>query len=178
MGGRGGGCFDHLSRVGFGGDRLPIGACGCGVRTPRYTPGVSRRLVAILLVVLIGARALMGGVSGAVVLCLDGGHEHAPTEVVEACELACAHETGLTTAVVADAHDCGCVDIEFSLAELRVLPRFDAEGVPVVLADPAGPWVISAVGAVVAWTGPPAGPGFDPGLAHRLAVVSSTRLTI
>ena len=140
------------------------------------------RSLAIFLTMLISFQAVYGGLGGAVVLCLGGGHEHEPSETAELCELACGHEDVITGPVsIDDQHgeDCPCVDLEVELVELLSLPRFDCDSMQSVFAQPAPAWIVAELGHGLSWTGPPAMPQwFDPSGSQRLAIVSSTRLIL
>ena len=138
------------------------------------------RPLAILLIAIIALHALVGGAGGMAVLCLGGGHQHAPAES-DHCESACGHDSSWPLPVPADEHehDCGCTDIELAVAELLTLPRGDdgSSFTPVVVPVPAWGVVLAETG--LGRRGPPRSPPwFDPGGVHRLAIVASVRLTI
>jgi hypothetical protein len=135
--------------------------------------------LAILLSAFVAFHALFGGANGMVVLCLGGGHQHAP-EASDQCESTCSHARSWPLRLPAEAHDCdcGCTDVEFTIAELLRLPRGDDAGhvLPAIVCSPA--WGVVVVEAGIGRRGPPAPPRwFDPGGVHRLAVVASVRLT-
>lgn len=140
------------------------------------------RPVAILLLIFVSIQFLFGGLTDAVVLCLGGGHGHAPTALVQPCGHECAHDVALPAALTqaADHEDnCGCLDITLSLAEFVGVSRPDAGKAPVPdaargIAEAAAPWFTVCEMP----TGPPAPPWFDPGLGQRLSVVASTRLLL
>ena len=141
---------------------------------------MKHRLVAILLTVIVALHALVGGVGGTAVLCLGGGHEHAPAEA-EHCESACGHDSSWPLPVPADEreHDCDCTDIELAVAELLSVPRGDSTGVASPVAVPAQAFGDLLVEAGLGQRGasrPP--PWFDPGGSQRLAIVASVRLVI
>lgn len=147
---------------------------------PRYTQSVKHRPIAILLTAIIALHALAGGAGGTAVLCLGGGHEHAPTES-EHCESACGHDSSWPLPVPADEHehDCECTDIELAVAELLNVPRGDNAGDSAPVAVPTKAWGVELVEAGLGQRGPPRPPPWlDPGGAHRLAIVASVRLTI
>jgi len=148
---------------------------------PRYTHTVQNRPLAIFLTMLISFQAVYGGLDGAVVLCLGGGHEHEQSETPGLCELACGHENVITGPVSTDQHgdDCACVDIEVELVELLSLPRVDCDSMQSIFAQPTPAWIVAELGHGLSWTGPPAMPHwFDPSGSQRLAIVSSTRLIL
>lgn len=140
-----------------------------------------QRSLAILLTMLVGIQALLGGLNGAAVMCFGGGHEHELAEAASGCELACEHAEGWPGPVPGGDHgdDCGCVDIEIGLVELLSLPRSDSESTHVVFVQPTPAWVVIELGHGVSWTGPPMPPAwFDPGGTQRLTIISSTRLIL
>ena len=144
---------------------------------------MSNRPLAILLIAIIAFHALAGGAGGAggmAVLCLGGGHEHAPAET-EHCESACGHDSSWPLPVPAGEHehDCGCTDVEITTAELLTLPRGDggSDVQPAIVMSPSWGVVLAETG--LGRRGPPMPPRwFDPSGAHRLAIVASVRLTI
>lgn len=138
------------------------------------------RPLAILLTAIIAFHALAGGAGRMVVLCLGGGHEHAPAET-EHCESACGHDSSWPLPVPAGEHehDCGCTDVEITTAELLTLPRRDggSDSPPAIVSSPSWGVILAETG--LGRRGPPMPPPwFDPGGVHRLAIVASVRLTI
>jgi len=142
---------------------------------------VHHRPLAILLTAIIALHAIAGGAAGGMaVLCLGGGHQHAPAES-DHCESACGHDSSWPLPVSADEHehDCGCTDIELAVAELLTLPRGDdgSSFTPAVVPVPAWGVVLAETG--LASRGPPRLLILeDPSRAHQLAIVASFRLTI
>ena len=141
---------------------------------------MSNRPLAILLIAIIAFHALAGGAGGMAVLCLGGGHEHAPAET-EHCDSACGHDSSWPLPVPAGEHehDCGCTDVEITTAELLTLPRGDdgSDVPPSIVMSPSWGVVLAETG--LGRRGPPMPPRwFDPSGAHRLAIVASVRLTI
>lgn len=139
-----------------------------------------QRPLVILLTAILAFQTALSGAGGVAVLCLGGGHEHAPAET-EHCESACGHEAAWPLPLPADEfeHGCGCTDIELTIPELLTLPRADEVGkvFPTISTPPA--WGIVIAQSGLGQRGPPmAQPGFDPGGLHRLAIVASVRLTI
>lgn len=136
--------------------------------------------MAILLTSIILFHAFAGGAGGVAVLCFGGGHQHAPTES-DHCESSCGHDTSWPLPVPAGEHehDCGCLDVEISTAELLTLPRSDGGGdvQPAAVSSPSWGVILAETG--LGRRGPPVPPDwFDPGREHRLAIVASVRLTI
>jgi len=141
---------------------------------------VKHRPIAILLTAIIAFHALAGGARGVMVFCLGGGHQHAPAES-DHCESSCSHDASWPLPVPAGEfeHDCECTDVEITTAELLTLPRTDGgSDLPhVVVSLPSWGVVLAETG--LGRRGPPMPPSwFDPGGAHRLAIVASVRLTI
>jgi hypothetical protein len=134
-----------------------------------------RQLTAILLLAAITVQAALGALPGAVALCLGGGHEHAPTEIVGECELACDHESKLPAPVPAEDHDCDCTDVELSLVELVTTPRDEFSPSEMPLA-PVSICLIELSGD--AGRTPPRARCADPGARTRIDIIKSTRLLI
>ena len=138
-----------------------------------------RALIAHILLLVFGIQALLGG-SGAVVVCLGGGHEHGPTEAAH-CESACTHDSSWPIPIPADDHDddCGCTDVEFEISELPTLPRVDLgapEVIVVASTSDYGPlFVKSGLGREPPLPPPP---WFDPSGVQRIKLLSSFVLTI
>lgn len=136
-----------------------------------------QRLTPFLLLLAIALQGTFGALQGSVVICFGGGHEHAPTEVVEHCHLECAHhsEWPLPAAPDSDIDDCACTDVEVNLISiLATLPgaehdAFIAPSITVNVIEVLTPCV-SSLRASSAWA--------DHGLVHRLRVVRSTRLQV
>ncbi|MEO1584362.1 MAG: hypothetical protein AAFR96_07315 [Planctomycetota bacterium] len=138
------------------------------------------RPIAILLTAIIALHALAGGAGGMAVLCLGGGHEHAPAES-DHCESECGHHSSWPLPVPAGEHehDCDCTDIELAVAELLSVPRGDNLGDSAPVAVPSQAWGVVLVEAGRGQRGPARPPPWlDPGRVHRLAIVASVRLTI
>ena len=138
------------------------------------------RPLAILLTAIIALHAIAGGAGGMVVLCLGGGHQHTPAES-DHCETSCRHDASWPLPVPAgeQKHDCSCTDVEITTAELLVLPRSDigSDLPPVIVSSPSWGLILAETG--LDSRGPPMPPPwFDPGGAHRIAIVTSVRLTI
>jgi hypothetical protein len=141
---------------------------------------VKFRPLAILLTAVVAFHALLGGANRVAVLCLGGGHQHAPAEA-EQCESQCSHDRSWPLPVPRDGHehDCGCTDVELTIVELLTLPRGDDAGKALPAIVPAPAWGIVVADAGLGRRGPPAPPPwFNPGGVHRLAIVASVRLTI
>lgn len=154
------------------------------------TLGLSRRVgilpqvkispLTILLALVLAVHATAGGMRGAAVLCLGGGHQHGQVET-EHCESACGHDARWPLPVPSDdhEHECECTDVELTIVEMLTLPRGDDEGnvLPAIVASPA--WSIVVAEAGLGRRGPPSPPPwFDPAGDRRLAIVASVRLTI
>ncbi len=142
---------------------------------------MNTRPLTILLTAIIAIHAIAGGAAGGMaVLCLGGGHQHTPAEP-EHCETACRHNSSWPLPVPAKEHedDCPCTDIELTIVELLTLPRGDdgSNVTPAVVPAPA--WGVVLAETSLGRRGPPRSPPwFDPGGAHRLAIVTSVRLII
>ncbi len=134
----------------------------------------------ILLTAVIASHALLGGLGGSAVLCLGGGHQHAPAEV-DQCELGCSHHSSWPLPVPAHEHehDCDCSDIELAIAELLNVPRGDDSGYAISDTVPEYSLCAVLVESGLGQRGPPRPPPwFDPGESQRLALVESVRLII
>lgn len=151
-----------------------------GRHEPRYTQTVKHRPLAILLTAIIAFHALAGGAGSMAVLCLGGGHQHAPAES-DHCENSCRHDASWLFSVPAgeNEHDCGCTDVEITTPELLTLPRSDSgnDVPPAIVMSPSWGVILAETG--LGRRGPPIpSPWFDPSGVHRLAIVASVRLTI
>lgn len=137
------------------------------------------RVLAFLLTAILAVHAIYGVAGGVAVLCLGGGHHHASGEV-EHCESACTHGASWLQPVPAEEpeHGCECTDVELSLIELVTQPRSDCgDEFPDVF--PPAPIANDFVAELelVTVCRSLRSPSFDGGIAHRLAVVASVRLT-
>lgn len=142
---------------------------------------MTARALAILLALVTALNGLAGA-TGLSVLCLGGGHRHAPGPEVVECRAACAHQGDrlLPTAPAGHLDECGCTDISISGVELIALPRADDATLQALAPAPGH------LGAFVADSACSAGregprappPWFDPGGAQCLGLVTSLRLTI
>ena len=146
----------------------------------RYTLVVRLHPVTILLTAVVAFHALLGGASGIAVVCLGGGHQHAPAES-DHCESSCSHDASWPLPVPGNdhKHECGCTDVELTIVELLTLPRSDggSDSPPAIVPSPS--WGIILAETGLGSRGPPMPPPwFDPGGVHRLAIVASVRLTI
>lgn len=145
----------------------------------RYNQGVKFPL-SILLTAIIAVNAIAGGSGGVAVLCLGGGHQHAPAES-DHCESVCGHDSSWPLPVPSDEHDhdCECTDVELVVTELLSVPRGDIASTVVQVALPVQAWSVVLVETGIGQRGPPRQPPwFDPGMSHRLEIVESVRLTI
>lgn len=138
------------------------------------------RLLSILLATVLAVQAAFGGLGGAAVLCLGGGHRHTPIEAVDDCDRACEHENArlIPAAFDHDTDRYGCVDLELPRTDPLTFPRTDPPSTGMARFTPTCHRVIPTEPGGLAWCGPPTPPWFDPGGEHRLALVSSTRMTI
>ena len=143
---------------------------------------MTRSWISILILVAIVAQAMIGGFGGATALCLGGGHEHAPEEVVSTCGLACSHDSVLPTPVPIEdrghGEDCPCTDVEIDLTDLLIRLRGDADSMPVVTTLPAADLIVGGEWASSSCRATPRALLEDPGGGQRLAIVRSTRLII
>ena len=138
------------------------------------------KLTTLIVLAAITLQGVFGGLQGSVVICLGGGHEHAPTEVVEHCDLECSHHAEWPTPVSDDQHtdDCGCTDFELGLIVLLTTPRVGDRDLELPAA------VLAVVPEVVAeWSTPPTCPPprvglTDPGGLQQRAVLRGTRLQV
>lgn len=134
------------------------------------------RAVAIAITLAIAVQAGLGGLHGSLVFCLGGSgerpHAHAETDGGE-CDH--QHPPGPSRSSDHEHDDFCCDDIQFTVAEVLALPGFD--DAPQLAMDTA-PAPFLPIEFVVARSprGPP--PWADASTAHRLAIVSSTRLTL
>lgn len=141
---------------------------------------VPSRFFAFLLAAILAVHAVYGVVGGVAILCLGGGHKHAPTEV-EHCESACGHDAAWLQPVPGEDHEerCGCTDVELSIVDLLSLPRSDDGG------ESSSTSAFASVSSDLSTDFEPVlirtslqPPSFDFGVERRLAVVASVRLTI
>lgn len=133
-----------------------------------------------MLTAIIAFHALAGGVERMAVLCLGGGHEHALFES-DHCESACGHDGTWPLPVPVNEHEdnCGCTDIELTIAELISVPRGGDVDDPIPAIVPIPAWGVVVQNAGLGRRGPPQPrPWFDPGGVHRLAIVASVRLIL
>jgi len=137
------------------------------------------RVLAFLLTAVLAVHAIYGVAGGVAVLCLGGGHHHASGEV-EHCESACSHGASWLQPVPAEEPEqgCGCTDVELSLIELVTQPRgADGDDLPKELLSAPIANGFVAEPELVTVCRSLRSPSFDGGIAHRLAVVASVRLT-
>lgn len=115
----------------------------------------------------------MGGLHGSLVFCLGGNGEVATDFATSACEH--EHVPGPSPSRDHEHDEFCCDDIELTVAEVLALPGFD--DAPAFVSTAALPPTFGFecinIGAP---RGPP--PRADAATAHRLAIVSSTRLTL
>ena len=136
--------------------------------------------MSILVLAAILLQGAFGSLQGAVVICLGGGHEHEPTEVVEQCEFACSHDNEWPAPAEDTDHrdDCECIDIELELIDLLLAPRstdqnsLDVSPAPVMLA------ILPVTSARHVQHHRPPIQLNDPGGTHRLSLIRSTRLIV
>lgn len=138
-----------------------------------------RATISILLAALMGLHALLGGVRGAEVICLGGGHHHEQSEPVEECHQVCGHDAVRRLVVAEEEHDdrCGCTDVELTVADAWGMLRDGVDDVPAIPVVPVFAQLGERPGEDAMRRGPP--PHWeDPGGARRLAVIRSVRLLI
>ena len=130
------------------------------------------RVLAILITTAILVQSSFGGLSGAVVLCIDGHHQSTPT-----CEQACTHaDAPLPSPRDEHQHDDGCCrDIEFLVIDVVATPRHDLDGVTIDL-PPALPVSFQIVSLPLGSRAPPI--LHDSSGRHRLALLSCARLNV
>jgi len=141
---------------------------------------MSRQPLTILLVLLITAQAVMGGVSGVKLLCMGGGHEHTQEIASERCELDCSHESSWPIPQPVENHDgcCGCIDVELAISDMRTPPRFDAGEYPVMIPMPVYTWAAPVLPVADEVRRVPMPSWHVPRREQRLSILSSTRLQI
>lgn len=150
-----------------------------GAGIDRYGGCVPSRFLAFLLTAVLAVHALYGVAGDVLVLCLGGGHHHAPTES-EHCENVCQHDGSLLGPIPANSQEdgCGCTDIELSLVDL--VSRTSGEGAVEIPKGVPQASIPQARGTI---SGPSIArrsihsPPVDGGVARRLALVASVRLT-
>ena len=132
-----------------------------------------RRFTPFLLLAAIALQGTFGALQGSVVICFGGGHEHAPTEVVEHCHLECSHHTEwpLPTAPDSDIDDCACTDVEVDL--ISILATLPGGEYGLFIAPTVAVSVLEFTVPRVRTLRPPSA-WLDPGLI----VVRSTRLQV
>ena len=118
------------------------------------------------------------GMQESVIICMGGGHEHGPDEVVDRCELECTHHDDWATTPTSDQHkdDCGCTDIEVALITLLSTSRC-ADNVFYI----APPTVIATLNYHTVHTNRANfNPTMkeDPGGKHRITLIRTTRLIV
>lgn len=138
------------------------------------------RLTTFLVLAAITLQGVFGSLQGSVMICLGGGHEHAATEVVKHCDLACTHHSEWPTPAAQDEHhgDCACTDFELNLIVLLMTPLTNDHELDLA-SIPAG---IRTFAMQQEPTTPPRAPPRtardDPGAMLRLATICSTRLQV
>ena len=155
------------------------------------------RSMTYLVLAAVLFQGVFGSLHGSVVICLGGGHEHEVVEAVEAppsCASGCSHHHAHPhphphthshhqhpTTPVEHEHEsgcCQCTDIEIGLLALQSTPRQDA-AVMDVLEDPAPSITqVQLTQDLQVLPGPPFIRTHDPGIAHRLSIVRTTRLLV
>lgn len=141
---------------------------------------MNSRFTTFLVLAAIMLQGVFGSLQDSVVICLGGGHQHDPVEVVEECAFGCSHESEWPTPASDTDHigNCDCTDIELGLVALLTTPRTMSHDLKVAL--------LANDVIVTTWTapkaallrGPPPYIKDDPGNAHRLALIRSTRLIV
>ncbi len=141
---------------------------------------MSRQPLTILLVLLITAQAVMGGVSGVKLLCMGGGHEHTQEIAPDRCELDCSHESSWPIPQPVEDHDgcCGCIDVELAISDMHTPPRFDAGEYQVMIPVPVYTWAAPVLPVAEQARRVPMSSWHVPRREQRLSILSSTRLQI
>ncbi len=133
-----------------------------------------------LLLTAIALQAVFGALQGSVIICLGGGHEHGPAEVVEHCDLECSHHSEWPTPVANEEHvdNCDCTDFELGLIVLLATPlsgehdiEWDAAPEPVIA-------LLQASKSNAPTRRPPRADWDDPGGRQHIAAIRITRLLI
>jgi hypothetical protein len=157
-------------------DKMPKPADTAGTMFARFTT--------LLVLTAITLQGVFGSLQGSVIICLGGGHEHAPSEVVSHCDLACSHHSDWPTPAASDEHldDCDCTDFELGLIVLLTTPRLADHDIVLGASALALALPPSDLLGVVHVRGPPraywSDPGGSPGGAERMAIIRSTRLLV
>jgi hypothetical protein len=133
-----------------------------------------------LLFAAIMVQGVFGSLQGSVLICLGGGHEHAPAEVVEHCDLACTHHSDWPTPASSDEHidDCACTDFELSLIVLLMTPPSGEHDLGIAALPAPVPTITQHTTHTAPPRGPPHAAEDDPGGRQRLAAIRSTRLLV
>lgn len=134
----------------------------------------------LLLLAAIMIQGVFGSLQGSVLICLGGGHEHGPAEVIEHCELECSHHSEWPTPAVSDEHidDCDCTDFELGLIVLLTTPPSDEHDLDGAAIPASVPVIAQHLKATASPRGPPLTARDDPGGRQRLAAIRSTRLLV
>ena len=133
-----------------------------------------------LVLTAITLQGVFGSLQGSVVICLGGGHQHEPAEVVEHCELACSHHSEWPTPASSDEHidDCSCTHFELGLIVLLATPTSGERDLGLA-AIPAPVITFTLdVHAMSVPRGPPQTARDDPGGRLQLAAIRTTRLLV
>jgi hypothetical protein len=139
---------------------------------------VLSRLTAFLVLIAITLQGAMAGMQENVIICMGGGHEHGPTEVVEHCDLECTHHNEWPTPATNDEHrdDCDCADIELALITLISTPR--NAGHDIHVAPPTAIAILKYEPTLVTLPHRKLNMKDDPGGKHRIALIRTTRLIV
>jgi hypothetical protein len=138
------------------------------------------RFMTSLVLIAILLQGVFGSLQGSVVICLGGGHQHEVVEAVEQCPFGCTHEQEWPATASGDGHlaDCDCIDIELGLIVLLSMPRIATPDFHLANSTPT--MVVSILDEPAAATHHihPPNPKHDPGTAHRITILRSTRLIV
>lgn len=139
---------------------------------------VLSRLTTFLILIAVTLQGAMGGMQENVIICMGGGHEHGPTEVVEHCDLECTHHNEWPTPETNDEHrdDCDCTDIELALITLISTPR--GAGHDLYVVPPTVIAILIYEPMFVTLSDRKPYMRDDPGGKHRIALIRTTRLIV
>ncbi|MDP6890054.1 MAG: hypothetical protein QF471_01885 [Phycisphaerales bacterium] len=137
-------------------------------------------LTTFVVLAAITLQGVFGSLQGSVVICLGGGHEHQPAEVVEHCELECSHHSEWPTPTTSDEHidNCGCTDFELGLIVLLATPSNGEHEFDIAPPSSAITPIAYTITSIATPRGPPPASLDDPGGRQRIAAIRSTRLLI
>ncbi|HCA38365.1 MAG: hypothetical protein QF781_01565 [Phycisphaerales bacterium] len=128
----------------------------------------------------ITLQGVFGSLQGSVIICLGGGHEHGPAEVIEHCELECSHHSDWPTQEIDEQHidDCDCTDFELGLITLLTTPPSGDQDLDLAAVPAPAIGVAQYVHTTYSPRSPTQASRGDPSGQQRLACIRSTRLLV